>query len=132
MRHGIADQSATLTNVKLSAVGYAIALVSHCTACKAFTSGTFGQHRGPVQARKNLRMGGVWTLPCCCFNKEDAKAGCKEGWTSNGVPIFGGGAYWGAGGGGAGGGGCFGGGHHGGGGGGGGDDGGGGSDGGGS
>lgn len=81
------------------------------------------------KVRYALRMGGAWSLPCCCFNKEDVKAGCKEGWTSNGVPIFGGGAYWGAGarGGGGGGGGCFGGGHHSGGvGGGGGDDGGGG------
>ena len=33
MRHENADQSATLTKIKLSAVGYTIALVSQCIAC---------------------------------------------------------------------------------------------------
>ncbi len=70
-------------------------------------------------------MGQCLAAPCgvrsCGVNKEDVKQGCFEGWTSPGVPIFGGGAFWGAGGGGGGG---FGGHHHGGGGGG--DDGGGG------
>jgi len=71
-----------------------------------------------LQAYKSWLWASVWQLRVGSGVAESTKRMSSkvafEGWTSPGVPIFGGGAFWGAGGGGGGG---FGGHHHGGGGG---------------